>query len=176
MKKASLFLSLILLVGCAKTEVHALGKDNLNFNKLNGITLGSSLEDILKKYKDDIVVQNYKDISSIIGCENAKNIIIDNNETSLDINNKGFVTAINTTNPKVVDGNGISVGENVRKLSKLEAIDKTKKIDNQEGEAYYEYKLAPQDSKFYYIYTVGQDEKVESIGLFSNDHIDCYED
>ena len=72
-------------------------------------------------------LQSYKDISSIIGCENAKNIIIDNNETNLDISNKGFVMVINTTNPKVVDGNGISVGENVRKLSKLEAIDKTKK-------------------------------------------------
>ena len=128
MKKASLFLSVILLVGCAKIEFNVLGKDNLNLNKLNGITLGSSLEDILEKYKDYIVVQNYKDISIIIGCENEKNIIIDNNETNLDISGKDFVTVINTTNPKVVDGNEISVGENVRKLSKLEDIDKKENI------------------------------------------------
>ncbi|WP_249409164.1 hypothetical protein [Acinetobacter sp. NRRL B-65365] len=76
MKKSGLFFSLFLLVGCAKIEVHALGKDSLNFNKLNGITLGSSLEDILKKYKDDIIVQNYKDISSIIGCENGKILLL----------------------------------------------------------------------------------------------------
>lgn len=49
MKKASLFLSLILLVSCAKNEVHALDKDSLDFHKLNGISLGSNLEDFEKK-------------------------------------------------------------------------------------------------------------------------------
>ncbi|PKF34300.1 hypothetical protein CW311_07385 [Acinetobacter proteolyticus] len=176
LKKASLFLSLILLVGCAKNEVHIVGKDSLNFNKLNGISLGSNLEDILKKYKNDIVVQNYKDISGVIGCENAKNIIIDNNETNLDVSSEGFITAINTTNPKVVDANGISIGADSRKLLELKSINKVKKIDNQEDGSYYEYKLVPQDSKFYYVYTAGQDEKIDSIGLFSKDHINCYED
>ncbi|ENV80728.1 hypothetical protein F942_00550 [Acinetobacter ursingii ANC 3649] len=49
-------------------------------------------------------------------------------------------------------------------------------MDNQEGGFYYEYKLISQDSKFYYIYTASQVEKIDSIGLFSKDHIDCYED
>lgn len=176
LKKASLFLSLILLVGCAKNEVHTVAKDSLNFNKLNGISIGGNLEDVLKKYKDDIIVQNYKDISSIPGCENAKNIIIDNNETNLDVSNKGFVTAINTTNPKVIDENGISVGQDLKKLLELKSINKVNKIDNQEGGSYYEYKLVSQDSEFYYIYSTSKDDKVDSIGLFSKDYINCYED
>ncbi|MEC6124960.1 MULTISPECIES: hypothetical protein [Acinetobacter] len=36
-------------------------------------------------------------------------IIIDNNETNLDVSNKGFVIAVNITNPKVIDENRISV-------------------------------------------------------------------
>lgn len=174
--KASLFISLILLVGCAKKEVHALDKDSLDFHKLNGISLGSNLEDFEKKYKGDILVQNYKDISNVVGCENSKNIIIDNNETNLDVNNKGFITAINTTNPRVIDANGISVGQDSKKLLELKSINKLKKIDNQEGGSYYEYKLVSQDSKFYYIYTTNQDDKIDSIGLFSKDYINCYED
>lgn len=129
-----------------------------------------------KKYKGDILVQNYKDISNVVGCENSKNIIIDNNETNLDVNNKGFITAINTTNPRVIDTNGISVGQDSKKLLELKSINKLKKIDNQEGDSYYEYKLVSQDSKFYYIYTTNQDDKIDSIGLFSKDYINCYED
>lgn len=132
--------------------------------------------DILKEYKNDIVVQNYKDISSVIGCENAKNIIIDNNETNLVVSSEGFITAINITNPKVVDANAISIGEDSRKLLELKSINKVKKIDNQKDGSYYEYKLVSQDSKFYYIYAAGRDEKIDSIGLFSKDHINCYED
>ena len=44
-------------------------------------------------------------------------------------------------------------------------------MDNQEGGFYYEYKLISQDSKFYYIYTASQVEKIDSIGLFSKDHL-----
>jgi len=61
----------------------------------------------------------------------------------------------------------------IKKLFKLKSINK---MDNQEGGFYYEYKLISQDSKFYYIYTASQVEKIDSIGLFSKDHIDCYED
>lgn len=72
-------------------------------------------------------MQNYKDISNVKDCEKSKNLIINDNQTNIDVDERGMVTAINTTNPNAIDANGISVGENEKQLFKLKNITKTKK-------------------------------------------------
>lgn len=72
-------------------------------------------------------MQNYKDISNVKDCEKSKNLIINDNQTNVDVDKRGVVTAINTTNPNTIDVNGISVGENEKKLFKLKNVTKTKK-------------------------------------------------
>ncbi|EPF6186444.1 hypothetical protein NYY74_09530 [Acinetobacter baumannii] len=174
MKKKNLFVLILFFAGCAEKEVHALSNSNLPSNQLDGVHLGDKFDDIFNK--NNIIVQNYKDISNVKDCEKSKNLIIKDNQTNIDVDERGMVTAINTTNPNAIDANGISVGENEKQLFKLKNIIKTKKMDAEEGGSYYEYKILSQHSNFYYIYTANHQGKIDSIGLFSKDYISCYED
>ncbi|MER8076056.1 hypothetical protein [Acinetobacter pittii] len=176
MKKKNLFVLILFFAGSAGKEVHALSNSNLAFNQLDGIYLGDKFDDVFKKNKNNIIVQNYKDISNVKDCEKSKNLIINDNQTNVDVDKRGVVTAINTTNPNTIDVNGISVGENEKKLFKLKNVTKTKKMDAEEGGSYYEYKILSQHSDSYYIYTANHQGKIDSIGLFSKDYISCYED
>lgn len=177
MKRQNFFLFIFLIAGCEKNEVYVLSDRNLISYQLNGISIGSKIEDFHKKFKEGIIVQNYRDISDIKECENAQNIIFDNNQTNIDVDKSGTITAINTTNPNVVDSNGIKIGQSEKNLLKLNSITKTKKIDNSEdSNYYYEYIITPTNSKVYYIYTTDDKKKIDSIGLFSKNHIACYED
>lgn len=134
MKKKNLFVLILFFAGSAGKEVHALSNSNLAFNQLDGIHLGDKFDDVFKKNKNknNIIVQNYKDISNVKDCEKSKNLIINDNQTNVDVDKRGVVTAINTTNPNTIDVNGISVGENEKKLFKLKNITKTKKMDAEE--------------------------------------------
>ncbi|WP_252377834.1 hypothetical protein [Acinetobacter pittii] len=112
MKKKNLFVLILFFAGSAGKEVHALSNSNLAFNQLDGIHLGDKFDDVFKKNKNNIIVQNYKDISNVKDCEKSKNLIINDNQTNVDVDKRGVVTAINTTNHNTIDVNGISVGEN----------------------------------------------------------------
>ncbi|WP_396231794.1 hypothetical protein [Acinetobacter baumannii] len=125
MKKKNLFVLILFFAGCAEKEVHALSNSNLPSNQLDGVHLGDKFDDIFNK--NNIIVQNYKDISNVKDCEKSKNLIIKDNQTNIDVDERGMVTAINTTNPNAIDANGISVGENEKQLFKLKNITKTKK-------------------------------------------------
>ena len=125
MKKKSLFVLILFFAGCAEKEVHALSNSNLPSNQLDGVHLGDKFDDIFNK--NNIIVQNYKDISNVKDCEKSKNLIIKDNKTNIDVDERGMVTAINTTNPNAIDANGISVRENEKQLFKLKNITKTKK-------------------------------------------------
>lgn len=125
MKKKNLFVLILFFAGCAEKEVHALSNSNLPSNQLDGVHLGDKFDDIFNK--NNIIVQNYKDISNVKDCEKSKNLIINDNQTNIDVDERGMVTAINTTNPNAIDANGISVGENEKQLFKLKNITKTKK-------------------------------------------------
>ena len=59
---------------CRK-EVHALSNSNLAFNQLDGIHLGDKFDDVLKN-KNNIIVQNYKDISNLKDCEKSKILLL----------------------------------------------------------------------------------------------------
>lgn len=177
MKRQKIFLFLFLVVGCNKNETHVLSDRNLASYQLNGISIGNKLEDVYTKFKENIVVQNYKDISDVKECENAKNIIIDNNQTNIDVDESGIITAINTTNPNIVDSNGAKIGQSEKELLKLNSIIKKNKLNNgEDGGYYYEYIVTPTNSKVYYVYTTDDEKKIDYIGLFSKAHIACYED
>lgn len=177
MRNYIILLSGFVLFGCSVDIVDVSSYKETNLNQLNGIALGGRVEDIKKKFKGDIIIQNYKDINFSKECESSINIIVDDNQTNIDVNSSGIITAINTTNKNVTDGNGVQIGQNETYLLNLNPIAKEKKASgSDEGGHSYEYKIAPTDSHFYYIYNVDVKGKVDYIGLFSKDHIECYED
>ena len=177
--------SVLLLCSCSNSQSNSLDLNNKNQdslinnqeNKLNNIRIGDNVEFLKKKFKKDIIFQNYSDITDMKECQNSKNILVNNTLTSIDINGNGIVTSIHTRDSMAVDANNISVGKLEGSINKLNSyIKPEKKISGDDSIYLLVYKIPMKDNKGFFIYSIGDDGKIESISIESVDHISCGED
>lgn len=163
------------IIGCDNNS----GIDNEieNYSKLQDVSLGENLDEVYKRFKkDNFIIQNYKDISDSKECENSKNIIFSNNMTNFDVNNNGILTEISTTNPNVVDANGIRVGNAEKIIQNLNKnIEPEKIFSGDDSVEFFKYKIQMKDKMGYFIYIVNN-KKIDSITISSVNHIPCYKD
>jgi len=167
MKKIYFIFSILLLCGCSNSHNNLL---DLNGNKnkeseLNDIKIGDTLEVLRERFKGDIIIQNYSDITDLKECQKRKNILVNNTLTSVDIDDYGVVTSIHTRDLKAVDANNISVGKLEIKSEKIFSGDDSVDV--------FVYKIPMKGNKGYFIYNIGNESKIESISIESLDHISC---
>jgi hypothetical protein len=170
-------MSLILLFGCSNSQTNSsdVTKKNNNEYQLNGVQIGENLAALKEKFKNDIIIQNYSDISDLEECQNRKNILINKSLTSIDIDDNGVVTSINTRNLKTVDANNVSVGNLESSIKHLTYQIKPKKeFSGDESLEIYSYKIPMKEKKGFFIYSI-DNYKIDSITIESVKHISCYE-
>ena len=179
MKKIYYIVSILLLCGCSNSQTNSsdLNREKIQENELNGIKIGENLELLRKKFKSDIVIQNYSDISGLKECQNRKNVLVNNTLTSVDINDNGIVTSINTRDLPVIDANNMSVGKLEGSIKKLNSHIKPEKIfSGDDSLDSFVYRIPMKEGKGYFIYNIGNDSKIESISIESLEHVSCYEE
>lgn len=169
---------LFFIAGCSTSkQANNLDIQSQNEYALDGVELDENIESVKKRLKNELTIQNYRDISDLKECENAKNIIINNFLTNIDTDNNGVITSINTVNPKVIDANGVSVGQDEKVIKNLVPTAKSDKIfSGDDSLDFYEYKIQMKNKKGYYEYIVNNDKKIDSITISSNRYIACFED
>lgn len=176
MKKIYFIFSILLLCGCSNSHNNLL---DLNGNKnkeseLNDIKIGDTLEVLRERFKGDIIIQNYSDITDLKECQKRKNILVNNTLTSFDIDDYGVVTSIHTRDLKAVDANNISVGKLESSIKNLNSNIKSEKIfSGDDSVDVFVYKIPMKGNKGYFIYNIGNESKIESISIESLDHISC---
>lgn len=176
MKKLYCIFSIILLCGCSNSQTNSfdLNKSKNKENELNDIKIGDNLEVLKRRFKQDIIIQNYSDITDSKECQNRRNILVNNTLTSVDIDDDGVVTSIHTRDLKIVDANNISVGKIESSITKLNSNIKPENFfSGYDSLDLLVYKIPMKENKGYFIYNIGNDSKIESISIESLDHISC---
>lgn len=175
MKKLYYILSIVLCCGCSNSQTNSSDFNNIQSKEieLNGIRIGDNLEKLKDRFKGDIIIQKYSDITELKECQNRKNILVNNTLTSVDVNNDGIVTSIHTRDEKIVDSNNISVGKTEINVTKLNTNVKPQKVfSGDDSLDLFLYKIPMKKSKGYFIYNI-DNNKIESISIESFDHISC---
>jgi hypothetical protein len=166
----------LFIIGC--TNDSYVDDKIKNYSKLQDISLGESVDEVYKRFKkENFIIQHYKDISDLKECKNSKNVIFSNNMSNFDVNNNGILTEISTTNPNVVDANGIRVGDSEKTLENLSKNTKPEKVfSGDDSLDFFKYKILMNDKKGYFFYIVDNNKRITSITVSSINHINCYED
>ena len=105
-----------------------------------------------ERFKGDIIIQNYSDITDLKECQKRKNILVNNTLTSVDIDDYGVVTSIHTRDLKAVDANNISVGKLESSIKNLNSNIKSEKIfSGDDSVDVFVYKIPMKGNKGYFI-------------------------
>ncbi|MPW44248.1 hypothetical protein [Acinetobacter guerrae] len=177
MKKNYCIMFLFILHGCSDGKKNSSdeAKNINNEYELSGVKIGGNLEFLKENFKNDIIIQNYSDISDLKACENRKNILINNTLTSIDVDDQGIVTFINTRNSKAVDANNVSVGNLESSIKNLTyEIKSQKEFSGDDTQGIYSYKIPMKEKKGFFIYNI-DNKRIDSITIESIEHISCYE-
>ncbi|MEN3980228.1 hypothetical protein JZ784_15295 [Acinetobacter sp. CWB-B33] len=167
---------ILFLCGCFNgyNNLSDLNGNKNKENELNYIKIGDNLEILMERFKGDIIIQNYSDITDLKECQNRKNILVNNTLTSADIDDYGVVTSIHTRDLKVVDANNISVGKLGNSIKKLNRNIKPERFSSGDDSIdLFVYKIPMKENEGYFIYNIGNGSKIESISIESLDHISC---
>lgn len=175
MKKLYYIFSILLCCGCSNSQSNSSDLHSIKSkeNELNGIKIGDNLDALKSRFKGDIIIQKYSDITDLKECQNRKNILVNNTLTSVDVDNNEIVTSIHTRDVKAVDANNISIGKGEINVAKLNNNIKPKKVfSGDESLDLFLYKIPMKESKGYFVYNINNN-KIESISIESFDHISC---
>src|SRR5690606_13733711 len=120
---------------------------------------GDNLDALKSRFKGDIIIQKYSDITDLKECQNRKNILVNNTLTSVDVDNNEIVTSIHTRDVKAVDANNISIGKGEINVAKLNNNIKPKKVfSGDESLDLFLYKIPMKESKGYFIYNINNNK------------------
>lgn len=175
MKKLYYIFSIVLFCGCSNSQTNSsdLNQIQSKENELNSIRIGENLETLKGRFRGDIIIQKYSDITDLKECQNRKNILVNNTLTSVDVDKDGIVTSINTRDVKAVDANNINVGNTESNIIKLNTNIKPEKVfSGDDSLELFVYKIPMKENKGYFVYNI-DNNKIESISIESLEHIPC---
>lgn len=178
MKTYLCFICSFLLSSCSiGSEANKSNYKSHNELELYSIQLGGNSESLKERFKEDMVVEYYKDISDLKECKYAENIFLDNYLIAVETDNNKIITSVGTTDQKLADYHGISVGQDEKVIKKLIPNAQSKKIySGDDSIDFYEYKIQMENKQGYYSYVIDNFGKINSITIKSNDYIACIEE
>ena len=107
-------------------------------------------------------------------CQNRKNILLNNGLTSVDVDNNGDITSINTRDLKTVDANDVSVGKLESSINSLPDLDNRQKVfTGDDSIEFHTYKIPMTVKKGYFLYSIDNNSKIDSITIANIKHISC---